>query len=150
MVLDSQRYGSDLTTQCQDRVDFSKPMTQLLESLGNLNQNLMGGFNVVAACSDNWRQSLCAHLSDHDDRLSKLEQTLSAMKSFLGKTQIAGSELGIKQSRFSSMVNQQENVVGNLNQEVLVSSKRVRNMQSSVENRMGELGYRIEETRDVV
>ena len=90
------------------------------------------------------------HLSGHYDRLSKLEQTLSAMKSFLGKTQIAGSELGIKQSRFSSMVNQQENVVGNLNQEVLVSSKRVRNMQSSVENRMGELGYRIEETRDVV
>ena len=34
-------------------------MTQLTESHGDLNLNLMGGFNIVAACSDNWRQSLC-------------------------------------------------------------------------------------------
>ena len=73
-----------------------------------------------------------AHLSDHDDRLSKLEQTLSAIKSSLGKTQAASSELGMKQSKICSLVNQQENVVSNLNQEVLVSSKRARDKQSSV------------------
>ena len=47
------------------------------------------------------------------------------------------------------MINQQENLVGNLNQEVLVSSKRARDVQSSVENRMRELGNRIEEIRGV-
>ena len=148
-VLDSNRLKSDLPAFGQSGIDFSKPVTQLSESLGDLNQNIMSGFNVVAACSDNWRQSLCAHLSDHDDRLSKLEQTLSAMKLSLGKTQAASSELGMKQSRIISLVNQQENTVGNLNQKVLVSSKRARNIQSSMENRMEELGNIIEETRDV-
>ena len=57
----AQGYGS---------IDFSNHMTQLLGPLVNL--NLMGGFNVVAACSDNWRQSMRANLTSHDDRLSKL------------------------------------------------------------------------------
>ena len=118
--LDSQSSGSDLSAESRNRIDFSNPMTQLLESLGDLNQNLMSGFNVVAACSDNWRQSMRTHLSGHDDRLSKLEQTLLAMRSSLGKTQDTSSEIGMKQGRFSSMVNLQENVVGNLNQEALV------------------------------
>ena len=42
----------------QSRIDLSKPMTQLLESLGDLNQTIRSGFSIVAACSDNWRQ-LC-------------------------------------------------------------------------------------------
>ena len=126
--------GSDLTTQCQDRVDFSKPMTQLLESLGDLNQNLMGGFNVVAAFSDNWRQSTRIHLSGHDDMLSKLEQTLSTLRSSLRKAQAVSSEIGMKQSRMSSMVDHHENLVSNLNHEALVA----RTTQSSVESRMGE------------
>ena len=147
-VLDSQRYRSDLTTECQDRIDFSKPMTQLLESLGDLNQNLMGGFNVVAGCFDNWRQSMRTHLSGHDDMLSKLEQTLSALRSSLGKAQAVSSDIGMKQSRMSSMVDQQENLVSNLNHEAMVSSKRVRTTQPSMESRMRELGNRIEEIRD--
>ena len=34
-------------------IDFSKSMTQLLGSLGNLNENPREGFGIVAACSDN-------------------------------------------------------------------------------------------------
>ena len=39
-------------------VDFSKSVTQLLNSMGNLNENPMEGFTVVAACTDNWRQTM--------------------------------------------------------------------------------------------
>ena len=46
------------------------------------------------------------------------------------------------------MVDQQENLVSNLNHEAMVSSKRVRTTQPSVESRMRELGNRIEEIRD--
>ena len=46
-------------------------LTQLLGSLGDLNQNLMGGFHSLAACSDNWNQSMSNYLTGHDDRLSK-------------------------------------------------------------------------------
>ena len=92
---------------------------------------------------------MCTHLSDHDCRLSNLEKTLLAMKSSLRKTQAASSELGTKQSKISSEVNLQENVIGNLNQETLVSSKRVKDLQPSMHNRMGELGNRTEETRGV-
>ena len=147
-VLDSYRLESDLPAFDQSRIDFSKFLTQLLESLGDSNQNIRSGFSIVAACSDNWRQAMRAHLSDHDDRLSKLEQTLLARKSCVEKTQAASSELGIKQSRISSVVNQQENSVGNLNQEVLVSSKRAGIMQLSVESRMEEFGDRTDKIRE--
>ena len=39
-------------------IDFSKSTTQLLGSLGNLNENLREGFGVVAACTDKWRQTM--------------------------------------------------------------------------------------------
>ena len=80
-VLHWQRTGSDLADQSYEGIDFSKPMSQLLGSVGNLSLNLMGGFNIVVACSDHWRQSMYANFTSHDDRLSKLEQTLSSMRS---------------------------------------------------------------------
>ena len=46
------------------------------------------------------------------------------------------------------MVDQQESLVYNLNQEALVSGRRARTIQSSVESRMGELGERMNEIRD--
>ena len=39
-------------------IDFSKSMTQLLGSLGNLIENLWEVFGIVAACSDNWRHTM--------------------------------------------------------------------------------------------
>ena len=36
--------------------DFSKSLTQMLNSMGNLNGNPREGFAVVSACTDNWRQ----------------------------------------------------------------------------------------------
>ena len=71
------------------------------------------------------------------------------MRSSLGKVQTVNSEIGMKQSKISSMINQQENLVSNLNQETLESSRRAGIMQSSVESRMGELGDRVEEIRDM-
>ena len=139
-------YGSDLTDQSHNCIDFSKPMTQLLGSMGDLNQNLMGGFNLVAACSDNAYSSIWS--SGHDERLSKLERTLSGMKSSLGNVQNVKSEIGLKQSKISSLTDQQENLVSNLNQETLESSRRAGIIQSSVESRMEELGDRIEEIRE--
>ena len=52
-VLESYILDSDLPASNQSRIDFSKPMSQLQGSLGNLNENVNDGFNVVAACSDN-------------------------------------------------------------------------------------------------
>ena len=129
-------------------IDFSKPMTQLLGSLGDLNQNLMGGFNIVAACSDNWRQSIHTFLPGHDDRLSKLEHILSTMRSSVGTAQAIYSEIGKVQKTISSVIDQQESTSYNLNQEAQASDRRARSMQSSVERRMGELGERINEIRD--
>ena len=129
-------------------IDFSKPMTQLLGSLGDLNQNLMIGFNVVTACSDNWRQSMRTYLTGHDDRLSKLKHTLSTMRSSVGTAQAIYSEIGKVQKTISSVIDQQESTSYNLNQEAQASDRRARSMQSSVERRMGELGERINEIRD--
>ena len=39
-------------------IDFSKSLTQLLSSMGNLNENPREGFGIVAACSDNWRHTM--------------------------------------------------------------------------------------------
>ena len=39
-------------------IDFSKPMTQLFESLGNLKLYIKQGINVVSACSDNWNTTM--------------------------------------------------------------------------------------------
>ena len=83
-VLDSHRVGLDFTAQRNvgefeshpsmtqpnvrprvdpSNIDFSKSMTQLLGSLGDLNQNLREGFSIVAACSDNWRHTIVVHKS---------------------------------------------------------------------------------------
>ena len=123
-------------------------MTQLLESLGDLNLNLMGGFSVVTACSDNWRQSMRTNLNGHDDRLSKLENTLSTMRSSMRTVQSINSEIGMEQKRISSVVDQQESLVSDFNQEALVSGRRARTMITSVEKRIGELGERMNELRD--
>ena len=67
MTQESDAYRDELdpSVQTKDRIDFSKPMTQLLESVGDLNRNLVSGLNIVAACSDNWRQSMGTQLSTH-------------------------------------------------------------------------------------
>ena len=92
----------DLSAQTEDGIDLAKPMTQLLESLGDLNQNLMSGFNVVTACSDNWRQSMRTQLTTHDDRLSKLENTLSTLKSSMQIVQATNSKIGVEQKSAST------------------------------------------------
>ena len=86
-------------------------MTQLLGSQGDLNLNLMGGFYTVAACSDKWRQSICAYLSNHDDRLSKLEQTLSTMKSSIVTMQATNSGMLAEQRRINSALDHQKRTI---------------------------------------
>ena len=71
-------------------------MTQLLESVGDLNLNLVSGFNIVAACSDNWKQSMWSQLSAHDNRLPKLENTLSILKSSMWTVQTTNSEIAVE------------------------------------------------------
>ena len=63
---------------------------------------------------------MCDGLSDQDDRLSKLEQTLLVRKSCIEKTQATSLELRMKQDRICSKVNLQEKMVRNLNQDILV------------------------------
>ena len=123
-------------------------MTQLLESVGDLNLNLRSGFNIVAACSDNWRQSMRTQLTTHDNRLSKLENTLSTLKSSIRTAQATSSEIAVEQRRISTMVYQNEDTIRNLNQETLESGRRAEARASSVESRMGGLGNRIEEIRN--
>ena len=53
-------------------IDFSKPMTQLLESLGDLNSNVKQGFNVVSAYSNNWNTTMRALLANQEERVSRL------------------------------------------------------------------------------
>ena len=113
-VPDSYRVGSDLCAQTKDGIDFSKPMTQLLESFGDLNLILMSGFNVVPACSNNWRQLMWTQLTAHDDRLSKLENTLSIS---MRTVQSVNSEIGVEQKRVPSVVHQHESLVRDLNQD---------------------------------
>ena len=102
-VLNPYRAGSDLTAQRNggkfvslppilqsnvrstiepSNLDFSKSMTQFLGSPGDLNKNPREGSRVVAACSDNWRQTMGTHLTSHEDGLSKQEYNLSGCYSF--------------------------------------------------------------------
>ena len=74
----------------------------------------------------------------HADRLSKLEQTLSTMKSSIVTTLSIISGILAEQRRINSVLNQQESTIYKLNQEVQVSCLRAETMESSVENRMGE------------
>ena len=64
----------DLPASGQNGIDMSKPMGQLLDSVKDLNQTIRSGFDIVAVCADNWRQTMFENMSAHDDRLSKLEQ----------------------------------------------------------------------------
>ena len=114
-------------------------MTQLLESVGDLNLNLVSGFNIVPACSDNWRQSMRTQLSTHDNILSKLENTLSILNTSIQTVQTTNSEIAVERRRISSMVLQHEDIVRNLNQGTLESGRRAEARTSSVDNRVGEL-----------
>ena len=66
----------------------------------------------------------------------------------MGRAQAINSKIGVEPIRISPVMDQQESLVNNLHQEALVSGRRARTMQSSVESRMGELGERMNEIRD--
>ena len=101
-VLNPYRVGLDLNTQGDQgesnsrlmisqsgarsraepsNIDFSKSLTQLLSSMGNLNENPREGFGIDAACSDNWRHTMGSQHTSHKDRLLKLEHNLSFCES---------------------------------------------------------------------
>ena len=105
-------------------IDLSESMTQLLGSLRDLNLTLKEGFNIIAACSDNWRHSMRTHLTNHDERLSKLAQTLSTMKSSVSTTQSSNSGIQAEQKRINPVIDQQENTISRLSKEVQLSSLR--------------------------
>ena len=58
-------------------LDFSKSMLQLLESLGDLNENLREGFGIVAV----------ALKIGHEDMLLRLEHNILAMNTAIQNTQ---------------------------------------------------------------
>ena len=89
-----------------------------------------------------------SYLTNHDDRLSKLEQTLSTMKSSVVTTQSTNSGIIAEKRRINSVIDQQESTISELNHEVQVSSLRAKTIESSVESRMGELEERINEIRE--
>ena len=89
----------DLPASNERGINFSKSMSQLLGSLGNLNEKVMDGFSIVAAYSDNWRQSMRANLTGWDNRLSRLEESLGVMRSSLRKTQDECTRLSLAQCR---------------------------------------------------
>ena len=99
-------------------------MTQLLESLGDLKLNLVSGFNIVPACSDNWRQTMQTQLSIHDNRLSKLVNTLSNLKSSIGTVQVINSEIVVEQSKINFLKYKHEDLIRNLNQETQESGRK--------------------------
>ena len=124
-VLNPYRFGLDLNTQedlgesysCPmilqfsarsriepSNIDFSKSMGQLLGSLGNLNENLREGFGIVAACSDNWRHTMGTRLTSHEDRLLKLEQSLSGMNTAIQNTHSLSLGVQVDHRRTDTMV----------------------------------------------
>ena len=117
-VLESYRLDLYLPAINQSRMDFSKSMSQLLGSLGDLNLNVMEGFNIVAACSDNWRQAMRANQTGRGDRISKLEKNLAVMRSSLRKTQDEYAKMCSNQHKVSFMIDQHERTVSNLNLDV--------------------------------
>ena len=168
-VLNSYRVGLDLTAQRNigksnthlstlqpndglriepRNIDFSKSMTQLLGSLGDLNQNIKEGFSVVAACSNNWRLALASRLTNHEDRLSKLEYELSAMNSSILTTQSLNSEIRMGYRRFNFLLEQHENIIPTLNLEVQLTSQRVNAVESSIKKKIQELEERMKEIRE--
>ena len=85
-------------------IDFSKSLTQLQSSLGNLNENPMEGFGIVAGCSDNWRLTMGSGHTNHKDRLLKLEHNMSAMNTAIQNTQSLNLGVQAEHSRIEAMV----------------------------------------------
>ena len=56
--------------------------------------------------------------------LSKLENTLSTIRSSMKTVQSINSEIGVEQKKVSSAVYQQESLVSDVNLEALVSGRR--------------------------
>ena len=54
-------------------------------------------------------------LTTYDNRLSKLENTLSTLRSSMWTVQATNSEKGVEQKRISSVVHQHEGLVRDLN-----------------------------------
>ena len=65
--------SGDRSREQSSNIDFSKSLTQLLSSMGNLNENPREGFGIDAACSDNWRHTMGSQHTSHEDMLLKLE-----------------------------------------------------------------------------
>ena len=59
--LDSRPAVSQFSTRSRiesSPIDFSQSLTQMLASVGNLNENPREVFALVSACTDNWRQTI--------------------------------------------------------------------------------------------
>ena len=61
--------------------DFSKSLTQLLNSMGNLNENPREGFAVVSAFTDNWRQTMGSQYTSQEESLLKFTMNTAIQKS---------------------------------------------------------------------
>ena len=124
-------------------IDFSKSLTQLLSSLGNLNENPRDGFGIVAACSDNWRHTMGSRHTSHEDRLLKLEHNLSAMKTAIQNTQSLNLGVQVGHRRIEAMIAQHESIIARLSHEVEISTHKVNTVVSFMDERMREFEDRM-------
>ena len=119
-------------------IDFSKSMTQLLGSLGNLNENLREGFGTVAACFDNWRHTMGSRHTSHKDRLLKLEHNLSARNTAIKNTQSLSSGVQLRLWLPSNTWNNTLSIIPRLSHDLEMSWQKVNTVMSSVDERMRE------------
>ena len=123
-------------------------ISQLLGSLGDLNQNIREGFNIIAACSDNWNIAMGAHLTNQEDRLTKLEYEFAAMNSFILMNQSLNSEIQEEYQRVSSVIRKHEDIIPKLNLEVQATSLKINSVEHSVKQKIQELDRSMKKIRE--
>ena len=86
-------------------------------------------------------------LSTHDNRLSKLENILSNLKSSIPTVQVINSEIAVEQSKINSLVYKHEDLIRNLNKETQESGRKAGAWTSPVQDRIRELEGWMNEVR---
>ena len=85
--------------------------------------------------------------TSHEERLLKLEYSLSAMNTAIQNTQSLNLGVQAEHRKINALVAQHKSIIPRLSHEVEISAQRVNTVMSSVEERMSEFEARINEIK---
>ena len=86
--------------------DFSKSLTSILASLGNLKNDPRPGFQVISTCTDTWREETNSKYTRLDSKVQEIERSLCVLNKSIAEKDKTQDEITLRIGELDKILNE--------------------------------------------